>query len=414
MSNKLMKTFRLVLISTFTVCLIGLKSNAVENTLSAVEIKNSDSGYQILLRSDKASEVRKTTESSDDVILELRGILPVESVATIYNNVPEIDNVIIEPLNNSNTRVIIHGKNVAGANISFKPVENIASQNGSNETLTTNSENEIELSKPIQNYSPVVHKINEFQDQEPSGMISSALFLAKDSAISAKPILSKIIRRVLMVDRKILALGGLFSLIILIGLVVMGSDNKNEIKVGLSQSLKDREIDINDNLALSKEIKTLRSQKQSISQSTPSINYGIKAYQTSQRNPYTSQVSGIAPRKPITNRQPAPTQQINTQSQNQAELQRKLQQVRSQQTNIQKPQVQKTQLQKNMTQPSTLGSVSPISASVLQAAQSNIQQGQNVDSMKFLESMTKIYERSGRADLANELKASIQKVKVAG
>ena len=35
----------------------------------------------------------------------------------------------------------------------------------------------------------------------------------------------------------------------------------------------------------------------------------------------------------------------------------------------------------------------------------------NMDSMKFLESITKIYEKSGRADLAKGLKDNLQKAR---
>jgi hypothetical protein len=36
----------------------------------------------------------------------------------------------------------------------------------------------------------------------------------------------------------------------------------------------------------------------------------------------------------------------------------------------------------------------------------------NIDSIKFLESMTKIYEKNGRSDLAQGLKANMKKAKM--
>ncbi len=36
----------------------------------------------------------------------------------------------------------------------------------------------------------------------------------------------------------------------------------------------------------------------------------------------------------------------------------------------------------------------------------------NIDSMKFLESMTKIYEKNGRTDLAQGLKSNMQKARM--
>ena len=403
MSSKLVKTFKLTLISALMTSSLCLNAMAAQNLLSAVEIKNSENGYQVLLRADKATEVRKTTQSSDDVILELRGVSPLESVGTIYNNVPEIDNVMIEPLDNNNTRVLIHGKNIATANISFKPVDSLLNADDQSASSSISGKNEIELSQPIQNYAPVTHRIHDFEDNEANGMFLTALSLTKDSVGSAKPIAGKLLRYILKLDKKVLAFGGLFSLIIIVGLIAMKPNEKNEIKDGLSQSLKDRELEMRSELSLANELQTLRNRKQPSSQPAPSINYGLKAYQNSQRNPYTSQISGLAPRKPLTNNSNRATvaQKPSTQAQNQAELQMKLRQARAQQARTRKP----------LTAPEGLRPVSPVKAAPGMEASSP--QVKNVDSIKFLESMTKIYERSGRADLANELKANIQKVQVA-
>ena len=46
-----------------------------------------------------------------------------------------------------------------------------------------------------------------------------------------------------------------------------------------------------------------------------------------------------------------------------------------------------------------------------QSAVNYVPQGKKANSMKFLESVTKIYEQSGRSDLANGLKNSMSKLK---
>ena len=356
--KNIVKAVKVTLMSFLWVCFASLNSMAAQNTLSAIEIKDSDNGYQVILKADKSSEVRKTVESRDDITIDVKGILPLESVGTVYNNVPDIDSVMIQPDADENTKIIIHGKNIASANVYFAPVETVQPAN-----VLANSANEIELSKPMQSYAPVYSQEQEFQDLESNGMFETATGLAIGKAHQVKPYLIKIIRYLKQVDRKFLALGAIFSLIILFGLKSVKPEKNNEIKIGLSQSLKDKEMAMREELSLGGGVSTLRNQNLAAGKSVPSINYGIKAYQNSQRNPYTSQISGL-PMKNVYN----------------------------------------TQAKKPMSAPSTLAAKRPaIDPSV---------QGGNIDSMKFLESMTKIYERSGRADLANELKSSMQKVQI--
>lgn len=395
----IVRTVKIFVISALWFGFASLNAFAATNTLSAVEIKDSDNGYQIILKADKAAEVRKTVESKDDVTLDIKGIVPIESVGTIYNNVPEVDSIIIQPDSDSNTKVVVRGKNISSASISFAPVEVQTAPQIQGETASPSGVNEIELSKPIQSYAPVFDQSQDFEDQSPNGMFATAVSLSLNKAHQCKPLVVKLFRYLKNLDRKFLAFGSVFFLIIIFGLRSIKSEKNNDIKVGLTQSLKEKEIGMKDELSLANDFQTARNQKSLSGKSVPSINYGIKAYQNSQKNPYTSQISGL-PLKNVAKPQVRPTapqgiQRNNNVNQNQVQLQSRLNQAHSQ-----------MQAKRPVSAPAALNKVKP---SVVPSAAGS----KSIDSIKFLESMTKIYERSGREDLANELKSNIQKVQMA-
>lgn len=377
-----------VILGALLFCFSSLMTLAVEaesNFLTGVEIKNSDNGYVIVLKADKAAEVRKTVESQDDIYLDIAGMVPSESVGTIYNDVPEVDNVIIQPTDDNGTRILLHGKNISACKVGFEA----ASAVSQNLTATGEQKQEISLNAPVDAYAPVYKQDVEPQEQESASLISTMGSLTISAASHSLPIAKRIVKYVLRMDRKYLAFGGLFLLIMLLGLKAMKPNKESEMKIGLSQSLKDRELDMRDELSLNDGQRTLRNRYQASEASMPSMNYGIKAYQNSQKNPYTSQLSGLPMRKtnpvaPSLNRAPAYSQPANN----------------SQLNTMQRPQVRKR---------------TPLAAAAAQSPRQSAMATntvKNIDSMKFLESMAQIYEKNGRKDLATELKSNMKKVQV--
>ena len=106
------------------------------------------------------------------------------------------------------------------------------------------------------------------------------------------------------------------------------------------------------------------------------MNYGLNAYQRENRNPYESEAPIHNPRlRNFVN----PMQQQNIQTMSQ-------------------PQRQATAVQQAVRKNTTPVNTAPVN-----------QSNPNIDNLKFLESMTAIYEKSGRHDLAQGLKASLNK-----
>ena len=163
-----------------------------------------------------------------------------------------------------------------------------------------------------------------------------------------------------------------FGLVGLLAFAVIRLFKRKEpdMKIGLSQSLTDREIE------MYKGAQQIGSSHIAPEKPFTTVNYGLNAYQRENRNPYESEAPIHNPRlRNFVN----PMQQQNIQTMSQ-------------------PQRQATAVQQAVRKNTTPVNTAPVN-----------QSNPNIDNLKFLESMTAIYEKSGRHDLAQGLKASLNK-----
>jgi len=161
--------------------------------------------------------------------------------------------------------------------------------------------------------------------------------------------------------------------LLLFSVVRLFKRREPDMKIGLTQSLNEREVNM---------YRGAQPLAQSYVPEKPftTVNYGINAYQRENRNPYESVPSQIHnPR--LRNYVNPPVENMPTQT-----ISRPVQPAVA---TIAQPQVKK------MTTPVNTAPVN--------------QSNPNIDNLKFLESMTAIYEKSGRHDLARGLKASLNK-----
>lgn len=417
--NKVSILKKLVL-SSVVVFGLGLSAFATQNKLSAVEVNNSVNGYQIILRADKPTVVRKNIQSTDEILITVKGIVPVESVATIYNNVPDVDSVMIEPDSKDNIKILVHGKDVYKTNVAFGSIEAVIPQP---ETVITDetagtldgastedasiqtSENdkpnaEVELAAPIQAYAPIYEQGSEYEpDGQPSyeDMAKSAARMTVSAIKNASPIAKRVYNKLAKVDKKLLGLGGLFLIIILAGVKALGGSKDNDLKIGLSQSLKENTPSAAQKQVQMQGANAMRAQNPSMTKVPPNMNYGLKAYGQSQKDPYTQQSFGYAPQKQVAQSQTVSKPSLQRRPVSQEEIARNLALLKQQQRFAQAA----------VSQPKMAPNPK---IKMAQATEPGIQ-ANSVDSIKFLESMAKIYERSGREDLAKGLKSNIHRMK---
>ena len=338
--------------------------SAEENVLQSIEIEPVKDSYNIVLVSDKAVDVKKEVQASNRITLTMKDIRASKTLNTIYNNVSNVDTVMVEPKGNG-ISIFFQADNAAASTITFDaltapaPIAPIATAKS------------LKLNNPIESYAPIYKE--ELQPQKTSSLYNRLTSSSKVASLKDS------------IDEEMVSDGlnkmvsyGLIGLLAL-AVIRLFRRREPEMKIGLTQSLNDREINMyrgsqpltNSHIVTEKPFTT--------------VNYGLNAYQKENRNPYESipvQIHNPKLREYINNNyaqpvapQPMPmAQPVRTQT------------ATAVQTPIQT---------KKMTTPVNTAPVN--------------QSNPNIDNLKFLESMTAIYEKSGRHDLARGLKASLSK-----
>ena len=371
-------------------------SCAVANTLSEVQINAEESGYGIVLKTDESAQIKKIVSSDDKVTLELKDVEVSPELNTVYNNAANIENVTIAPASKSGIKIVLKGEGIANSKVYFESPKNIASSLNS-------STQSIQLNAPVSSYTPVYNPeaFASEEDQTSNPQLNDVLtkmHVSKSMLLTLKRYAKRAIDKTKSGDINMMTVMG----VIFIAAALLLRPKKKSMPVKQQQSLTgilsrpqktsqmEREIGINRQLVNNMNL----NKAADLSSNAVNAGYGMKAYQQSQKNPYTTSsisstgVSGIARRKPL-------------QSKSLASAPIKKQTLKN------KPVASmSTPLKSQM--PSMINPV----ASKKQAAKAKELEPSDLDSMKFLESITKIYEKNGRADLAKGLKDNLKKAQM--
>lgn len=335
---------------------------ASDNVLQAIQIDGVKDSYKIILKSDDTAEMKKTIQSTNKMVINLKGIRASKSINTIYNNTSSVDSVVVEPTGADSVKILIQAANVNEAEIQFDTLKTPLGV--LDKSYQKTSEDSLVLNKPMNTYKSVY---DENTDEENT----SGLTLGSIMGSSKVKLLKKAFG-----NEKISGMisFGLIAIILFGGIkLVRGKDS--DIKIGLSQGLKERELDLYRAGALNNNLASLNATRPA-HQGMAETNYGLKAYQNGTRSPYSS-------------------------------------------PEIQRPRPTVAQARTNTTPAAQALHSSPVMQKTIQKQAVNPAQMQrpkttNIDSMKFLESMTKIYEKNGRSDLAQGLKSNMKKATTNG
>ena len=109
-----MKRVLLVLALLFT----SLGVFASENVLQSIEIEPVKDTYNIVLVSDKAVDVKKTVQASNKITLTMKDIRASKTLNTVYNNVSNVDTVMVEPAGNG-ISIFFQAENASAATVTF-------------------------------------------------------------------------------------------------------------------------------------------------------------------------------------------------------------------------------------------------------------------------------------------------------
>lgn len=332
---------------------------AEENVLQTIEIEPVKDTYNIVLVSDKAVDVKKTVQASNKIDLNLKDIRASKTLSTVYNNVANVDTVMVEQQGN-NLNIYFQADNAENATVTFDSL--IAEPKASDKTKT------MKLNNPIESYAPI------YSEDSAAPKTSSMFNKLKNSALSD---LKEGIDEDSTGDK--LNKGITYGLIGLLVIAVSRLFKRREpdMKIGLAQQFQANQELARANLMN----QSLQSGFHNGMAEKPftTVNYGINAYKNESKNPYESE--------PVTYHNPRLRSMAAA---NQAV------------SNIPASRPMQTVTQ-TVTQPIQKKMTTPVNTAPVN------QSNPNVDNLKFLESMTAIYEKSGRHDLARGLRASLSK-----
>lgn len=380
--------------------LLGM-SAGFANTLSEIQIDALDTGYGIVLKTDETAQIKKTVSADNNKLtLQLKDVEVSPDLNTVYNNVTNLENVTVTPAGKGDIKIIFKGENIADSKILFDKQQSAATLPASpaaNESIS--------LSAPVSSYTPVYNQTSleeEVQDDQTANpqvnQMLTQMHVSREMLVNAKTFAKKVVNKAASGDINLITILGV--IFIIASMLFRPKKKPVQKQQSLSELLSkpkssaqmEREIALNrrmaDNMVLSR--------PDGLAAVNPlNAGYGIKAYQNSQKNPYTTNIeptgiSGIPRRRPM-------HQTASSMPQNQQHRQI----VRQSVAPIKRqPVINQPVSTPVATKPQTLANPK------MQTTKST---PSDLDSVKFLESITKIYEKNGRADLAKGLKENLRK-----
>ena len=344
------KVLLVLLVSLF----MTMSVMASDNVLQSVQIEQAGDSFNIVLVADSSVSFKKTVQAPNRILLSLKGIRASKNLSTVYKNVSNVDNIIVEPFGVDGLNIMFQADNASNSTVTFDSL--VSSVKVSDRA---NPKKEILLNAPMNTYSPIYK-------QDPDTAKSSLVSGVNLSGVAA------IIKSLFSGSKtSTLFTFGLFGLIFLLGAkLIRGKDN--DIRVGLSQGLRERDI------ANTRDVHNLTpGYTSTLNKPYTTMNYGLKAYQNSTQSPYLKMHTQATKPSTLNSRMASLPKRNLMEEPVAAQPQRRYTPSQSR--------VQATAMTKPKIQP-------------------------KVDSLKFLESMSEIYEKSGRPDLANGIRTKLSKV----
>ena len=333
--------------------------NAEENVLQTIEIEPVKDTYNIVLVSDKAVDVKKTVQASNKINLLVKDIRASKTLNTVYNNVSSVDTVMVEQ-QGSNVNIFFQAENAEAATVTFDSLIPAPVKSAPKAETT-----QLKLNNPIESYAPVYNE--DFQTAKTSKLYDR---LKANSTISdIKDGLDEATNG--DTANKFISFGLLTLLVVAVSRLF--KKKEPEMQIGLSQQF---------GAPVSQNYGNVQPAYQTATGAKPftTVNYGLNAYKNGDRNPYeTTPMQFHNPRLNNFARRP-----------------------------VEEPAVQPVMTQTAARPASAAQTASRGMTTLVNTAPVN-QSNPNIDNLKFLESMTAIYEKSGRHDLARGLQASLSK-----
>jgi hypothetical protein len=338
-------------------------------TLNGIEVKPLNGSYEITIDADKAVPVKTNSTDRNSLSIELKNITPSKSVNTVYNNAGNIDHILIQPMG-QDVKVTVQGMNAGAASVLLDSPKIPTSM------LQATPQTEITLNRSIDSYTPITPD----DDALDLGNIFSLTAVDFHNLLTPSGL------------GWLVGLGIIF-MVLLRSLINTEKEAKQYSEFSPKDILRQKEaLRKSGEIDLKEEITKAQNRfndsmlrKQGIQEQNASIkNYGIKEYQNSQVNPYKKVSKTPNVSIPVKNTEET-TPKLN-----------KLQEAVKAINDKNNPQNQEPE--------------KAIAATKTKITKRDLSKAQTrLNNMKFLENMTRIYEKSGRVDLAQNIKETMKK-----
>lgn len=384
----MVKTFSFRNLKLFIICvfaiLVSFIANAQDvNIISNVMISNSkdiNNSFELNIDSTLTVPYKVVQESNDSVYFDLKNSVLSKNVSTYYDDVTNIDNVVVKQLDKTKVRIYVEGRNARNTELIF--VNSLFEAEVPKKKLVIN--------RPINEYRSISSRDLENQEDVQdwddnsfnfSHLGASMFSFTKDGTFG-----------IILIAISLLAI-----VLMLIKSFVGKLTQEDEPLIGPSNVYSP-------NTHLPNETaKVVQNRDETLKLAQEHLNYAHQKYQTYLQNKYqnnvkTQYVSPVA--QGIALNQYQKSTQNPYKDQEVIKIKREYSDIEQKENTIipRRPKVEPVAFSSPYIQKS--------STKVKEYAPSKKE-----TNMKFLESVTKIYEQSGREDLANGLKNSISKAK---
>lgn len=395
-----LKNLFITLVISFALTSSVFASTNVISSVLITKAKHGMGGYELNIDSTKPVQYKSHIDGNGNVYFDLKNSTLIEGLGTIYDDVSDIDNVSVKQMENNKVRIYVNGKDAKETELIF--VNSVFdSVNEASKKVTIN--------RPISEYKSTTYHNNDLETQDEiqewddnsfnfAHLTTTLLSELKNNAIGKVSIILLFIG-ILCIMIKMFAVRLIQDREPLIGLnapKVLNNDLGLGTSVISSMQLNNKEPKIQTS-----------NREQALKQAQIELSKAHQKYQQYLQNKYQNNykpksVDVDAIRKSIALNQYQKSTQNPYKGQEVLKMNKDFTSEIQPQGNYQIPPRPKMQPKKEFSSPYIQRTNKFVNPQIKQPSKSNL---------NFLESVTKIYENSGRGDLASGLKNSISKAK---
>ncbi len=365
-------------------CTTYLPALAQENIISSVVIsksKEKPNAYELNIDSTETVDYKANIDEEGDIYFDLKNSTVAEDAGTIYDDVSNIDNVVIKQLNNNKVRIYVKGKNARNTELVFV-----------NSLFDTSKETskKVIINRPINEYQPTNH-LNDLDDEEIQDW--------NDNSFNFAHLLTELLSS--------LKNGSTGIVLIFLTLLGLGAIIIKNLALKISQD-KEPLIGLNTTKINNNDLRSVSNRMEALKNAQDELNKAHQKYQNYLQNKYKDNYKEKA--KPVNIdaiKKGIALNQYQKSTQNPYLDQEVIKINKDFTSSIPQGNFQIPPRPKKPAQINTSPYIQRKNNKIDYIPKTN----EKSSSTKFLESVTKIYEQSGRKDLANGLKNSISKAK---